>query len=63
MLICLNTIFLIIYFIICLLSVDILSPPFIGHVARYTPSSRPKIASKIKANLELHKSLDDFYKF
>ena len=29
-------------------------------VARYTPSSRPKNASKIKANLEFHKSSDDF---
>ena len=36
--------------------------PFIGRVARYTPSSSPKIASKIKANLEFHKSSDDFNK-
>ena len=35
--------------------------PFIGRVARYTPSSRPKNASKIKANLEFQKSSDDFY--
>ena len=34
--------------------------PLIGRVARYSPSSRPKIASKTKANLETHKSLDDF---
>ena len=34
--------------------------PFIGRVAHYTPSSRPKNASKIKANLEFHKSSDDF---
>ena len=33
---------------------------FIGRVARYTPSSRPKNTSKIKANLEIHKSSDDF---
>jgi hypothetical protein len=47
-----NTIFLIIYFIICLLSVDILSPTFIGHVARYTPYSRSKNTLKIKVNLQ-----------
>lgn len=35
--------------------------PFIGRIARYTPSSRPQNASKIKANLEFHKSSDDFY--
>ena len=35
--------------------------PFISRVARYTPSSRPKNDSKIKANLEFHKSSDDFY--
>ena len=35
--------------------------PFIGRVARYTPSSRPKTASKIKADLEIHKSSDDFW--
>ena len=34
--------------------------PFIGRVARYTPSSRPKNASKTKANLEFHESSDDF---
>ena len=34
--------------------------PVIGRVARYTPSSRPKNASKIKANLEFQKSSDDF---
>ena len=34
--------------------------PFIGRVARYTSSSMPKNASKIKANLEFHKSSDDF---
>ena len=34
--------------------------PFIGRVARYTPSSRLKNALKIKANLEFHKSLDYF---
>ena len=33
---------------------------FIGRVARYTSSSMPKNASKIKANLEFHKSSDDF---
>ena len=31
---------------------DILSPTFIGHVARYTPSSRSKNTLKIKANLQ-----------
>ena len=40
------------------------APPFvhqyISRVARYTPSSRPKNASRIKANLEIHKSSDDF---
>ena len=34
--------------------------PFIGRVALYTPSSRPKSASIIKAKLECHKSSDDF---
>jgi len=34
--------------------------PFIGRVARYTPSSRPKNVTKIKANLEFQKSSDDF---
>ena len=33
---------------------------FIGRVARYTPSSRSKNTSKIKANLEIHKNSDDF---
>ena len=33
---------------------------FIGRVARYTPSSRPKNASRIKENLEFHKISDDF---
>ena len=36
--------------------------PFISRVARYTPSSRSRNASKIKANLEFHKSSDDFIK-
>ena len=31
---------------------DILSPTFIGRVASNTPSSRPKNALKIKANLQ-----------
>ena len=31
---------------------DILSPTFIGRVACNTPSSRPKNALKIKANLQ-----------
>ena len=35
--------------------------PFIGRVARYTPSSRPKNVSKIRANFEFHKSSDNFY--
>ena len=34
--------------------------PFIGRVARYTPFSRPKNVTKIKANLEFQKSSDDF---
>ena len=34
--------------------------PFISRVARYTPSSRPKNTLKIKANLEFHKSSNDF---
>ena len=34
--------------------------PFIGRVARYTPSSRLKNDSKIKANLDFHLSSDDF---
>ena len=33
---------------------------FISRVARYSPFSRPKNASRIKANLEFHKSSDDF---
>ena len=31
-----------------------------GLMARYTPSSRPKNVTKIKANLEFQKSSDDF---